>query len=116
MATSPEEGMASMIRNLEQKTGKSLDVWIATARGSGKAKHKEIVTFLKTEHGLTHGYANQIAQRRWPIPMRRQPAATTWSRLNTRGRRPPCGQSTRQSWPLFENSVRTSKSHPRKPT
>lgn len=63
MAKSPEDGLASMIRNLEEKTGKSLDTWIATARGSGLAKHKEIVAFLKSEHALTHGYANQIAQR-----------------------------------------------------
>jgi Domain of unknown function (DUF4287)/Domain of unknown function (DUF5655) len=63
MAKSPEEGMASLIQNLEAKTGKSLDAWIATARASGLSKHKEIVGFLKTEHGLTHGYANQIAIR-----------------------------------------------------
>jgi len=63
MAKSPEEGMASLIRNLESQTGKSLASWVATARGSGLAKHKELVGFLKTEHGLSHGYANQIALR-----------------------------------------------------
>lgn len=63
MAKSPEEGMASLFQNLEAKTGKPLAAWVAIARGSGKAKHKEIVTFLKEEHGLTHGYANQIAIR-----------------------------------------------------
>jgi Domain of unknown function (DUF4287)/Domain of unknown function (DUF5655) len=63
MAKSPDEGLASMIRNLEEKTGRSIESWIATARGSGLAKHKEIVEFLKSEHALTHGYANQIAQR-----------------------------------------------------
>jgi hypothetical protein len=63
MAKSPEEGMASLIQNLEAKTGKSLAHWVTLARASGFGKHKEIVTFLKTEHGLTHGYANQIALR-----------------------------------------------------
>jgi len=63
MATSPEEAMASMIANLPAKTGKSLDEWLAVAAKSGKAKHGEIVKYLKTEHGLTHGYANQIALR-----------------------------------------------------
>ncbi len=63
MAKSPEEGMASLIQNLEAKTGKSLDVWIATARASGFGKHGQIVEFLKKEHGLTHGYANQVALR-----------------------------------------------------
>jgi hypothetical protein len=63
MAKSPEEGIASLIRNLESQTGKSLATWLATARNSGLAKHKELVAYLKTEHGLTHGYANQIALR-----------------------------------------------------
>jgi hypothetical protein len=63
MAKSPEEGMASMIANLEAKTGKSLDAWIAIARGARLSKHKEIVDFLKQKHGLTHGYANQVALR-----------------------------------------------------
>jgi Domain of unknown function (DUF5655)/Domain of unknown function (DUF4287) len=63
MAKSPEDGMASLIRNLEEKTGKSIDVWAVIARGSGKTKHKEIVDYLKAAHGLGHGYANQIAFR-----------------------------------------------------
>jgi predicted transport protein len=63
MATSPEEGMATLIRNLETKTGKSMAEWIAIARASGAAKHKEMVEWLKTNQGLTFGYANQIAQR-----------------------------------------------------
>ena len=50
--------MASLIRNLEEKTGKSIDAWVAIARGPGKTKHKEIVDYLKAEHGLGHGYAN----------------------------------------------------------
>ena len=62
-ASSPEEGMASLIRNLEEKTGKSIDVWIATARATGQTKHGQIVAILKKDHGLSHGYANQIAPR-----------------------------------------------------
>jgi predicted transport protein len=63
MATTPEEGMATLIKNLEAKTGKSMADWIAIARSSGAAKHKEMVEWLKSNHGLTFGYANQIAQR-----------------------------------------------------
>ena len=63
MAKSPEDGMASLIRNLEEKTGQSIDAWIVIARGSGKTKHKEMVNYLKADHGLGHGYANQVAQR-----------------------------------------------------
>jgi Domain of unknown function (DUF4287)/Domain of unknown function (DUF5655) len=62
-ANSPEEGMASLIRNLEANTGKSIDAWIATARATGQTKHGQIVALLKKDHGLSHGYANQIALR-----------------------------------------------------
>jgi hypothetical protein len=63
MPTTPEEGMASLIRNLEEKTGKSIEGWVAIARASKKTKHKEIVDYLKAAHGLGHGYANQVAIR-----------------------------------------------------
>ena len=63
MAKSPEDGMASLIRNLEEKTGKSIDAWVVIARGLGMTKHKEMVAYLKAEHALGHGYANQVAQR-----------------------------------------------------
>ncbi len=62
-ANSPEEGMASLIRNLEASTGRSIDDWIATARATGQTKHGQIVALLKKDHGLSHGYANQIALR-----------------------------------------------------
>ena len=63
MAKSPEEGMASLHRNLLEKTGKSIDEWAGIARSTGLGKHKDLVAHLKSEHGLSHGYANQIAQR-----------------------------------------------------
>lgn len=61
MAKSPEEMAASMIRNLEEKTGKGLPPWLKIARASGLRKHGEIIKFLKSKHGMTHGYANLIA-------------------------------------------------------
>ena len=61
MAKSPEEMKASMIAGLKEKTGKSLEEWLKILRSSGLAKHKEFVTLLKGEHGLTHGFANMIA-------------------------------------------------------
>lgn len=63
MAKSPDEMAASMIQNLAEKTGKTLEQWVKIARASKRAKHGELVTFLKSEHGVTHGYANLIAQR-----------------------------------------------------
>ncbi|MAT95801.1 MAG: phosphoribosylformylglycinamidine synthase [Anaerolineaceae bacterium] len=50
-----------MIENLEKNTGKSLDEWVAIARASGLEKHGQIVKFLKSEHGFTHGYANLVS-------------------------------------------------------
>lgn len=50
-----------MERGLFEKTGKSLDHWIDVVKQSGIDKHKEIITYLKSEHGFTYGYANFIA-------------------------------------------------------
>lgn len=61
MAKSPQEAKAAMIAGLRDKTGKSLDEWLVILRASGLAKHKEFMTLLKGEHGVTHGFANMIA-------------------------------------------------------
>jgi len=61
MAKSPDEAKASMIANLKEKTGKTLDQWVKIAKASKAIKHGELVKFLKSEHGVTHGYANLIA-------------------------------------------------------
>jgi hypothetical protein len=63
MAKSPEEGMATLLKNLEASTGRSIDEWVATARATGLARHGQLMAHLKGEHGLSHGYANQIALR-----------------------------------------------------
>jgi predicted transport protein len=52
--------LESMIRNLKEKTGRSLDDWAALVRESGLEKHGQQVKLLKEEHGLTHGYANLV--------------------------------------------------------
>lgn len=63
MAKSPEDAEATMIANLHEKTGRSLEQWTQLASKSGRAKHGELVAYLKSEHGLTHGYANLVAHR-----------------------------------------------------
>jgi hypothetical protein len=50
-----------MIRNLHEKTGKTLEEWVGIANQTGLTKNREIIDFLKREHGLTYGYANLIA-------------------------------------------------------
>ena len=42
-------------------TGRPYGEWRAIAAGLGTEKHGEIVTRLKAEHGLGHGYANLVA-------------------------------------------------------
>jgi hypothetical protein len=63
MAKVIDDAITSMIANLKEKTGKSLDDWLKIAASTGKVKHGEILAMLKKEHGLTHGYANLVARR-----------------------------------------------------
>lgn len=63
MPQSPADAEASMIANLKEKTGKTLEQWLAVAKKSALAKHGEIVKMLKEDHGLTHGYANLVAHK-----------------------------------------------------
>lgn len=75
MATSPEEQMATMAANLEANTGRTLDQWTSVVRKSGKSKHGEVVTWLKSDHGITHGYANLIAHSAFKSDASAQTAA-----------------------------------------
>ena len=61
MPKSPEEMKAAMVANMKEKTGKTLPQWIKIAKAAKLAKHGEIVKFLKSEHGMTHGFANLVA-------------------------------------------------------
>jgi len=65
MAKSPpksaDAATESMIQNLKEKTGKTLEQWLKVAAASKLSKHGEIVKHLKTDHGMTHGYANLVA-------------------------------------------------------
>jgi hypothetical protein len=63
MATSPESAATTMIANLAEKTGKSLDEWVRIAAAAKLARHGEIVNLLKSKHGLGHGYANLVAHK-----------------------------------------------------
>lgn len=63
MAT-PEEMAQSMIRNLPEKTGRSLKEWLALLASRPETKHGQIVKFLKTEYSIGHGFANLIAHSR----------------------------------------------------
>ena len=61
MSKSPEEMAATMIANLKEKTGKTLEEWLKVAAKSKAVKHGELVKHLKADHGMTHGFANLVA-------------------------------------------------------
>lgn len=60
---SPEEMAQSMIDNMPEKTGRDLQAWLKLARTAPEQKHGKIVAWLKSEHGMTHGYANLVAHK-----------------------------------------------------
>jgi len=65
MAKSPEDAVATMIANLKEKTGNTLEGWLKIAAKSKLGSHKALVDHLKAEYGIGHGYANLIAQKRF---------------------------------------------------
>ena len=55
-----DKALKTMIANMPDKTGKSLDEWKIILKEKSFAKHSEGVKYLKTEHKVTHGFANTI--------------------------------------------------------
>lgn len=60
MATA-EEGIATQIRNLEARYGKTMAQWSAIIAASGVTRHQGVVALLKTEHGMPHAAAHRIS-------------------------------------------------------
>jgi hypothetical protein len=56
-----EQGLQSQLRNIEATYGRSIDDWIEVIRVSGRTRHGDIVSMLKTDYGLSHGAANRVA-------------------------------------------------------
>jgi predicted transport protein len=55
-----DKALQTMIDNMPEKTGKSLEEWKKLLSTKAFEKHGQAVNFLKTEHGVTHGFANTI--------------------------------------------------------
>ncbi|MCP4443266.1 MAG: DUF4287 domain-containing protein [Aureispira sp.] len=55
-----DKALKTMIDNMPAKTGKSLEEWKKVLASKSFGKHSEAVKYLKTEHGVTHGFANTI--------------------------------------------------------
>ncbi len=58
--SNPDTATQNMIKNLAANTGRPLAAWTALVRGAGLEKHGEMVAWLKSKHGLGHGYANLV--------------------------------------------------------
>ena len=52
-----------MIKNMVDKTGRSIDDWLMIVSEQEFNKHNEIVHLLKKDYSITHGYANLIARQ-----------------------------------------------------
>lgn len=57
-----DKALQTMIANMPEKTGESLDEWKNILRSESFEKHSEAVNFLKNEHGVSHGFANTIVR------------------------------------------------------
>ncbi|MGB5228381.1 MAG: DUF4287 domain-containing protein [Eudoraea sp.] len=55
-----DKALRTMIDNMPEKTGKSLNEWKSLLKGKSFSKHSEAVKFLKKEYNVTHGFANTI--------------------------------------------------------
>ena len=54
------KGPASYFTSIEKKYGRPISDWKELVRAALPAKHMELVTMLKEQHGLGHGHANAI--------------------------------------------------------
>ena len=55
-----DKALKTMINNMPEKTGKSLAEWKILLSKQSFSKHMQAVNYLKTEFGVTHGFANTI--------------------------------------------------------
>lgn len=60
MANEKIKGPASYFPSIEKTYGRPILEWQDLVRQHYPAKHMELVTMLKAEHGMGHGHANAI--------------------------------------------------------
>ena len=53
-------GPQSYFPSIEKKYGKPVEHWFGVLEGHKDKPHMEMVSLLKTEHGMGHGHANAI--------------------------------------------------------
>lgn len=68
MALDPQEMQAAIVANLPAKTGKTLEQWLEFAKQHQDQKPKELIAWLKTEHGLGHVQAQTVVRHLAEVP------------------------------------------------
>lgn len=58
-----EDAIATQVANIESLTGRTIAQWAEDLRAQGLDKHGQMVAWLKSEHGMTHGNSNLISTR-----------------------------------------------------
>ena len=53
----------AMIKNMIDKTGKSIEEWIGMVNKQKFTEYNDIVSFLKKDYSLGHFYAHLIARK-----------------------------------------------------
>lgn len=59
-STEKVKGPASYFPSIEKQYGQPVAHWFKVLRAAGNLKHMELVSLLKSEHGLGHGHANAL--------------------------------------------------------
>lgn len=60
MATKKVTGPESYFPSIEKKYGKPIAYWKSILKTMKSAKHSEMVTMLKNDHGMGHGHATAV--------------------------------------------------------
>ncbi|WP_236241871.1 DUF4287 domain-containing protein [Streptomyces sp. CC228A] len=58
--TDAVKGPARYFPSIEKKYGRPVSVWKDLIRSSPLTRHMELVSWLKSAHGLGHGHANAL--------------------------------------------------------
>lgn len=64
MGLSPSEMQEAIIKNLRDKTGKTLEQWLSEIKKLEVKDDKELFKILKTTYGLGHFQAQVIIKKR----------------------------------------------------
>ncbi|GJE14321.1 MULTISPECIES: DUF4287 domain-containing protein [Methylobacterium] len=60
MSAEPVRGPATYFPSIEKKYGRPIEEWQHLVQERLPAKHTDLVSMLKDEHGMGHGHANAI--------------------------------------------------------